>query len=149
MKRAVAYLIILAALLAVPVKPLELDKLIPVQVISVTKEGQVYRIETDTENAGTGPTVEHALQNLKNTAKGIIYLDTAQYLLFTEPAQEAVETLRPELRSTVRLCLMETPVDLKDAAKFLDVQGKLPKLKHWKVGMEIPRIRPNGDSYIF
>ena len=149
MKRAILYIGILAALIAAPVEQMEVGKLIPVQVVSVYKEGDAYVIETDTQNKGVGQTVETALQNLKDTASGTIYLDTAQYLLLTEDAQDAVEALRKNLKASVEMSEMEKPVPVKEVAKFLDAHGKFPKLKHWQKGAELPVLRAIEKTYIF
>ena len=50
MKRVIIYIGILAALIAAPVEQMEVGKLVPVQVVSVYKEGNAYVLETDTQN---------------------------------------------------------------------------------------------------
>ena len=148
MKRIIIYIGILAALLAAPAKPLNIGELLPVQVVSIYKENDWAIIETDTENKGIGGTTQQALHNLKETASGIIYLDTAEYLLMTEDAEASVEELRQELKPSVKLCMAAEPVDLAEAAKYLKVHGELPKLKHWEKGRELPVLSTFGDALI-
>ena len=149
MRRTILYIGILAALFFVPVEQMEVGKLIPVQVVSIYKEDANYVIETDTENKGLGSTAQAALQNLKDTADGTIYLDTAQYLLITQDTRDAVEILRKHLKPSVEMSAMETPVKVKEVAQFLESHGRLPKLKQWKMHKELPVLSIFEDSYIF
>ena len=149
MKRILIYVGILAALLVAPVKPSNIGQLHPVQVVSVYKENNWVVIETDTEDRGIGGSALQALQNLKDTTSGNIYLDTAEYLLLTKDTQEEVEALRAELKDSVQLCMCAKQVDLAAAGKYLSVHGQLPKMKHWKKGTELPVLSTFGDSLIF
>lgn len=149
MKRILLYIGILAAVVAAPAEQMNVGELIPVQVVSVYKENGWTVIETDTEDKGIGGTAKQALRNLKDTACGRIYLDTAQYLLLGMDAADAVEELRGELRSTVRMCQSDKQVDLTQAAKYLTVHGQLPKLKDWKKDVELPVLSTFRDSLIF
>ena len=149
MKRILLYIGILAALVLAPAEQMEVGKLLPVQAVSVYMDSGVYVIETDTENRGTGPAVELAVQNLKDTAAGTVYLDTAQYLLVAEDAQGAVESLRNKLKPSVKLTAVEGQVDMKRISKFLDAHEELPKLKHWKIGDDLPVLSKFEDSFIF
>ena len=149
MKRILIYVGILAALLAAPVRPSNIGQLHPVQVVSVYKENNWVVIETDTEDRGIGGSALQALQNLKDTTSGNIYLDTAEYLLLTKDTQEEVEALRAELKDSVQLCMCTKQVDLAEAGKYLSVHGKLPKLEHWKKDTELPVLSTFGDSLIF
>ena len=149
MKRIILYIGILAAMLAAPVEPADIGKLRPVQVVSIYKENDWIIMKTDTEDRGMGGTAKQALQNLKDTSSGIIYLDTAEYLLLTKDTQDAVEELRDELKDSVRLCMTAKQVDLVESAKYLNVHGWLPKLEDWKKDMELPVLSTFGDSLIF
>ena len=149
MKRIILYIGILVGLLLAPVEQMEVGKLIPVEVVSVYRQGENYVIETDTQNKGIGQTPGAALQNLKDTASGTIYLDTAKYLLLTQDAQNAVEVLRENLKPATKLSEIERPLPMQEVAKFLDSHGKLVRLKQWKEGVEMPLLSTFEDSYIF
>ena len=149
MKRIILYIGILAALLAAPVERADVGKLRPVQAVYIYKEKDWFVLETDTDDLGIGATAEQALRNLKDTTAGIIYLDTAEYLLLSKDAQEAAEELREELKDSVRLCLMAQKVDMKEAAKYLSAHGDLPKLESWKTGQELPVISGFGERITF
>ena len=149
MKRNIIYIVILAAMLWVPVKKLDVSKLLPIQVVSVYKEENMVVIETDTQSRGVGVTVGQALENLKDTANGIIYLDTAEYLMLSPDAEHTVETLRQELKGSVRLCMTQAKIDPAEVVVFLGAHGQLPQLKSWKKGMELPVLHAFENSLTF
>lgn len=149
MRRILCYAAILALVLALPVEKSDVGKLRPVEVVSIYKEGKLYVMQTDTADQGVGTTAQQALESLKATSSGIIYLDTAEFLLLSEGAEDAAEELRQQLKSSVRLCRTEEPVDLPKAAKFLSVHGDLPSLKEWETGTQLPLLSTFGDSLIF
>lgn len=149
MKRILCYIGILAAVLAWPVERLDVGKLCPVQVVSVYKKDNWVVIETDTEDIGFGGTARQALENLEDTTSGVIYLDTAQYLLLSKDAEDVVEDLRDELKPSVQLCYAAMEIDLEEAAVFLSAHGDLPKLKTWKTGQELPVLSTFGKRLTF
>ena len=149
MKRMLLYIGILASVLAVPIRPSNVGELLPVQVVAVYEEQGQTVLETDTGNRGVGENAVEALANMKATALGNIYLDTAEYLLIGKNAQEGAEALRGELKGSVRVCMLEEPTDLSNAGLYLDVHGKLPKLRFWNEGAELPVLRPFEDSFTF
>ena len=149
MRRILIYVAILAGVLVLPVQRQDVGKLHPVQVVSVYKEDRWVVMETDTEDKGYGSTAQLALQNLKDTSDGIVYLDTAEFLLLTKDTQDAAEELREALKPAVRLCLTAKPVDLPKAAKYLSTHSGLPSLSDGDRGEELPILSTFGDSLIF
>ena len=149
MRRIILYIGILALVIAAPVKPMNIGDLRPVQIVSVYKEGGWTVIETDTDDKGIGGTALQALQNMKDASDGVIYLDTADYLLLTKDAEEAIMELYENLKPSVRLCMVSGAVNLKKAASYLKTHGALPKLKGWKKGTELPVLSTFGNSLIF
>lgn len=140
MKRIAIYIVALAIVLLVPINGMDIERLKPVELVFVYEDENNTVIETDTGDKGVGENAEAALQNLKDTTDGYIYLDTAEYLLMTEKTQDAVETLRPVLKKSLQLCLAEKNVDLVTAARFLPAHGKLPQLKQWKQGETLKKL---------
>lgn len=141
MKRIPLCIIIIALVFFAPVRRVNVGSLRPIEVVSVyKKDGQVI-IETDTGDLGRGQDVVQALEDMKQTAPAVIYLDTAQYLLIATDSQLEADTLRKHLKGAVRVCLTEGEVSTEDAAKYLLVHGDLPKLRHWKPGDSVPVLR--------
>lgn len=149
MKRIIIYLLILVALLFVPVQDNDIGKLQPVEVVQVFRQGELVIIRTDTDDMGVGTSAELALQNLKDTTPGYIYLDTAEYLLLNKDASGDVEELRPILRKSLQLCYAETEVDLQLAARFLPAHGKFSQLKRWNQGDDLPELTVENDRLKF
>jgi len=149
MKRILIYLLILTALLFVPVKDNDIGKLQPIEVIQVFRQGEQVVIRTDTGDMGVGNTAQLALQNLKDTTPGYIYLDTAEYLLLNSAAAQDVEDLRPDLKGDLQICFADEELDLQLAAKFLPAHGKLPRLKGWEMGKALPELSVEGERLKF
>lgn len=127
--RMLIYICILALLLLAPVERLDVAKLEPVQTVAVSISQQQILIETDTENCGQGSTISEAIADLEENTPGVIYLDTAQYLLLTKEASRYWKDLETYMRPSVRVSLWDGAGDVETAAKYLDVRKDLPKLK--------------------
>lgn len=100
--RKLFYIIILVLCFLCPVKRLDIAKLEPVEAVTITVRDGFVHLLTDTESEGEGVTVAEAVQSLKEKTPGIIYLDTARFLLIGEKAQGAAEELKKYLRANVR-----------------------------------------------
>ena len=131
MKRIVVYILALAAAMMVPVERTDVGKLQPVELVQIYKESEQVIIVTDTGDSGQGNGVEAAFKDLKETTAGIIFLDTADYLLVSESAIAEVPALREYLKSDVRVCKAEKGIDLVQAAEFLTVHPPSVKLKEY------------------
>ena len=148
MKRIIIYVAALALLAFAPVQGAELGKMRPVEVVLASRQGNTLVLSTDTGDVGQGTDVLTALENLKATTPGTIYLDTAEYLLLAEGTEDAVQHLKGVLKKSVRVCMADSTIDLKEAAKFLSVHGELPKLKTWKTGEKLPCLRVVGERFL-
>lgn len=124
-------IMILALSLAAPVKRLDVARLQPVETVAVYLSGDAVVLETDTGNRGQGSTAEEALQNLKGEACSVIYLDTAEYLLVSENAQQAAQQLRPYLKDSMKVGPYNGG-DIKEETAYWEVHGNLPKLERWQ-----------------
>lgn len=129
MKRIVIYALLMVTALVLPIQGVDVGKLLPVELVQIYKEEDTVVITTDVGAAGTGLTVKSAVENLKATTSGIIFLDTADYLLIDETAQEEALELAKYLKPFVRVCDAAIDVDLRDAAMFLGVHKPKARLK--------------------
>jgi hypothetical protein len=148
MKRIVIYIVTLGLLALAPVKSTDIGSLRPIEVVMVSRQEDVLTISTDTEDVGYGTDAMSALENLKATTSGTIYLDTAEYLLIVEGAEDAAEQLKSKLKKSVGVCMADPATDLKAAAKYLPVHGDLPRLKNWKTGDKIPCLTIVGKQFL-
>lgn len=129
--RRLAYILILISLLFAPLNRVDVAELLPIQAVAVYMDGNSVVLETDTKHTGAGDTAEQALAALKKNTPAVVYLDTAEYLLVSEDAVSYVDSLRPFLKPSVRVCICQAKGIVSDAAKYLDVHQKLPKLREW------------------
>ena len=136
MKRGILYLAVLSIMLVSPTERTDLGKLKPVEVIMIYEDRGRVVLETDTEDRGRGATLEQALQDMKDKSSGVIYMDTAGYLLLGEGAECRVPELRRLLKGKVRVCMVEKGVDIRLAGSFLAVHK--PK---WTVETWIPEAK--------
>ena len=127
--RKVIYIVILSLLFLAPVKRLDVANLQPVQTVAIYTEPGAVVLETDTHNIGRGATVADAVANLEKNTPGVIYLDTAEYLLISKDAYNYVDSLRDYLRPTVRISDWNHGIGVDVAAKYLTEVKDLPMLK--------------------
>ena len=149
MKRILLYIGILAVMLAAPIERLDVAKLRPVQIVSLEERNNWIIIETDTGDYGSGATATLALENMEQTTAGVIYLDTAEYLLLSKDAEDAVQELRSALKPETQICYTQGDVPTEQAGKFLSSHGDLPELKDWENGQELPIITAYEERITF
>ena len=139
MKRVFLYILILGALFFVPLERVEIAKLEPVQGVWMYEEDGRIVLETDTKDKGVGTTAKEALENMKKQSSGIIYLDTAQYLLVTN-AEEQISTLKQHLKGSVQLCGWSGEGGLSDAILYADAHKIGLKLRDWRENVNLPNL---------
>lgn len=137
MKRILIYIIVTALALLVPEYGTDVGKLIPVELVFLYNDGEQIVIETDTEHIGKGVTVEEAVQNLSDTTPGVLFLDTADYLMVTEEAQTHLPELDLYLKGRVKVCLTEQGTDVKQAAQYLAIHQPGDTLKDAQITQKL------------
>lgn len=143
MKRIIVYVAVLVLLALSPVKRMDIGTLHPVEAVMVCGDKGNVLVKTDTGDWGIGSNVEEALENLKETTCGTVYMDTAEYLLIGEDCEEIVDSFRTVMKGRVRICKAESGVNLQKAAQYLSVHGGLPQLKEWRRGEDLPILTVN------
>ena len=122
--RWILYLAALIGVCVLPAQKVDVGKLCPVEVVAMSLVGDAVVLKTDTGNMGIGKTVDQAAENLRATTAGMLYLDTAKYLLVDENAWEWVPGVRKYLKQTVQIYEEQGVTDLQEAARFLDVHTR-------------------------
>ena len=140
MKRCVLYAAVLILCFFVPVKGTDVARLRPVETVMLYSQNGEIVIRTDTNDFGIGKDSLVAFENIKATTPGIIYLDTADYLLISEDVMDEVEPLRKYLKKDVRLFQFTGEVDPAEASRYLSIHGNGPKLKSWHIGQSLPKV---------
>lgn len=114
------WMLALAALIwFTPVKGTDVGKLLPVELVSLRREGETLRMETDTGDFGMGDTLEEAMEDLKRTAQGQIFLETADYLLLSPDSQSVWPELLGYFRPGTLAYQTVNAVDPEEAAQYL------------------------------
>ena len=129
MKRVLVYIAALIAALVIPLKGTNIGKLQPVGLVQLYREGNMIIIVTDTGDSGIGDTVDAAFENLEETTSGIVFLDTADFLLVSKSATDAIDALGMYLKPSVRICYAEPDIDPVQAADYLSVHRPMVRLK--------------------
>lgn len=95
----------LVALLLLPSQNKDVGDLLPVELLYIYKENDRIRVETDTGEAGEGDGLTQALADLKATAPGEVFLETADYLIVTKDTLPLLPQLTRVLRPATEVCL--------------------------------------------
>ena len=112
----------------------DVGKLRPVQVVYIKSHDGVVEVQTDTEDWGVGETVDRAVENMKETSMGSIFLDTADYLLIEPGAETGLPQLKRYLRPSCSLCYASGPMDLKQTGQFLQLHEPNLTLSRYEAG---------------
>lgn len=112
-----------------PFEATDVATLSPVEVIWLEQQGNLVRIETDGKDIGIGKSVLEALENMKRTAPGTVFLDTADYLIVRKGNEKLISQMKSALRPSCSVCIAQEKPDLLNAAKFLSIHEPSIKLK--------------------
>ena len=126
--RWLLYSVVLGTALMVPLEKNNVGNLQPMEAVYLKLEGEQVVIRTDTGDQGAGETMTDAVKDLHNTAPGIVYMDTADYLIVNENAKGIIEDAAQYLKPSVRMCMTKEDVDLMYAAKYLNAHKPNVKL---------------------
>ena len=136
------WMLALAALVwFAPVKGTDVGKLLPVELVSLRREGEALLVQTDTGDSGTGSTLDAAMQDLKRSAPGEIFLETADYLVLSMGSREAWTGLPDYFRPGTLVFLMEEPVDPEKTAQYLRARQAGIPLNRAEQAVRLPIIR--------
>lgn len=136
MKRWIMLLVLAALLLGKPFSASDVAQLKPVEVIRVTTDPNGVLVETDTGEMGTGNNLDEAFMDLKNTAGGDIFLETADRLLISPQAVEMLPELTEYLRPACNICVEMGEVELDSVNAFLNIHEPGVTLQDHKAGQK-------------
>ena len=148
MKRWLAYTAALILLAVFPLQGTDVGKLAPVEAVWLTEQnGQIY-LQTDTGDVGRGEDVRSALQNMKATAYGTIFLDTADYLIVQEGKETLLQQVYDVLRPSCMVCSAAKIPDLERAVEFLAAHEPEITLRAYRVTQNsIPKLTEQEGRY--
>ena len=140
MKRIWIYGLLMAMTLAAPAKRNDLGKLHPVELIKAHRENGDVVLETDTGAKGKGKDIASAIQNLKDTTAGIVFLDTADYLLIGKEEDDLIMELKGYLKRKTRVCYAPQTVDPEETTGFVTVHTPKMEIGRWKMGDKVGKL---------
>ena len=133
---------VVAALSHMPFSGTDVGKLKPVELICVSQQQETLLIETDTGEVGRGDTLDQAFSDLKAGTAGNIFLETADYLLVSDDTEYLLRSLTEYLRPACKICSLDGPVELEEAAAYLSAHEPELTLQDLRAGEhEIPVLK--------
>ena len=106
----------------------------PVQAVYIYQKEKTLCIETDTGASGRGNTLKEAAADLKASASGEIFLDTAEFLLL-DPRVAITADFHTLLRPTCGVTFTTAPPDLQAISEFLSVHTPKRMLLELRIGI--------------
>lgn len=145
MKRWAIYLLLFAAAAALGTSSFtgtDVGELLPVEAVRVSvREGEIL-LETDTGDSGRGADFTAALRDLKESAPGNLFLETADYLILAPESEPFLEELYGCLRPSCGVCVEDGETDMESVGQFLSAHKPETTLRDWRNGSEnLPVLR--------
>ena len=116
-------------------------KLAPVEVVWLSERDGQVSLKTDMGDFGVGEDMQAALEDMKASASGTVFLDTADYLIVEQGREELLEQAYTFLRPSCMICVAEKMPDLEVAAEYLSAHEPELTLREYRVDKgEIPEL---------
>lgn len=141
------YIGLLLLVCFLPVDGTDVGKLIPVEVIAISESEGMITVRTDTGDQGRGEDLSTAFADLKDSASGVIYLDTAEYVLLEPGTERFVDTAESYLKGDTKVCVAQEGIPLDDVANYLSVHHPGIRLEEVREVAEIPCIAEEDGRY--
>ena len=133
MRRWIIYAAVIAALGFSPLRGMDISELSPVQTVWLSEEkGQVY-LQTDAGDFGVGADIEEALSDLNKSATGVVFLETADYLIIEAGREDLLAQANEVFRPGCMACTAEKKPDLQKATAYLRIHEPSATLRQWCV----------------
>lgn len=140
MKKIILYIFIMVGTLLLPTQKQDVADLEPIQAVWLRMENEMLVLQTDTEDIGIGQNAAEALADMKLHSPGIVYLDTAEYLLVSQNAMSRISELNGILNKSVRVSLWNGEGDLVEAARYMQSHKTGIELGDWSKEKELEKI---------
>ena len=116
----------LGALGLLPFRATDAAKLLPVKTVIITRSGEEYVVDVGAGVRAAGRTLSEALERLKEEITGEVFLPTAEQVVITEPAEEAVEAVAEETAFRPAAGIYRTPAAAPDPEALGDYLNSHP-----------------------
>lgn len=128
-----------------PFSGVDVGKLKPVELIAVRRERGRILVETDTGDQGSGKDLNGAMADLRLGADGVVFLETAEYLLAAPNALGLLPELGAVLRPGCAVCIADGWGDWEKVASYLRAHEPAASFKEYRVEA-LPVLRIEGED---
>lgn len=143
---AVLAVVCIAVLERAPSSGTDVAKLQPVELLRIGYYGGYISVETDTGDLGIGRDLDSAFRDLKESAPGEIFLDTADHILVSDTACGLLLQLTDFLRPACAVCIDRSNSAMEDAAEFLNIHRSMVTLRDCGFAeTELPVLISKGE----
>lgn len=138
------------ALLLLPRRGTEVGELLPVETLLIEKEAGQYVVSVDTGGSARGQSLAAAVEAMRASTPGELFLDTADYVLLTRDTLDCVPLLADFVRPAARVYMVDEGPDLEKIGPFLRVQGPdAPLFRLEKGECPAPKLSMEGENWHF
>ena len=137
MKRWQVYGLMLAAFLIIRTNLFvgtDVGKLLPVELLLIERDNATFRIRSDTVAAGEGDTIIAAINDMKETSPGEVFLDTADYVLIRDGLEDILPELMHHLRPASNVYILQGDADLSELSAYLRIHSTQQTLRDYCSG---------------
>ncbi len=134
MKKWLLLVCLCGLLLWKPFAATDVARLKPVEVIRVSTFAGGVLVETDTGDSGVGGNIAKAIEDLKHTTDGDVFLDTVDSLLISPMAVSLLPDLGKYLRPGCNVCVEMGQVELESVGAYLNMHEPGVTLQDHRAG---------------
>lgn len=153
MKRWILYALAFAVVSVFGASPFygtDIGELAPVEIVWLTQENGNVGVLTDTGDWGWGADVPSALGNLKATALGTVFLETADYLIVRRGSEKLLEQVYHILRPSCMICVAKEMPDMEQVSGFLRAHEPEITLRQYQnEALELPSLTLENGRYLW
>lgn len=114
----------------------DIGKLEPVEAVHLIRTEAGIRLETDTGRSGEGRTLAEAEANLREGTAAEVFLETADKLLISGDMSPYWPEIYEQFRLNSQVCFAGEPIELTEAAAYLDTHPAGQTLAQIRGGLE-------------
>lgn len=153
MKRWLIYGLVLAVVLLAAKEDhpgTDVARLDPVRILMLEESAGAVTVKTDLGHYGVGKTLAEAVEDMRQTASGEVFLDTAEFLLLSRGGAKWLPELSELLRPSCQVCLSLGITELEQAAEYLQFHKPGYSLRLYRKGEQnMPLLyQKEGKMYL-
>ena len=158
MKRICIFFLALAGLAyfgLLPFRAHDVAQLLPVETVIVTRDGGQYCVDIGAGVRAVGRTLSEALDRLQEQVSGVLFFQTAEQVIVTEAAADAIPAVAEQARFRPAAGLYSSPEapDAHAVSDYLKTRSASLTVGEAKAALaegrtpQPPRIVPAGGGY--